>query len=139
MTATSVEEHRVDMLPAAEDEDSESLLAELATDPDVSDQAVTRVNKSEFLARVAVRSQRHPRVVTEVYDAMLAEITESANRDETIVLTKFGRFYRQSHKGHKVRFGRSRVDDYSVLKFSAAPGLNRQLGQDLSSDLETTY
>ncbi|MDL5199565.1 hypothetical protein [Streptomyces sp. ALI-76-A] len=44
------------------------------------------------------------------------------------MLTSFGRFYRQDHKGHKVRFGKSDVDNYVVLKFSASSSFNRRLG-----------
>ncbi|MGW6600514.1 HU family DNA-binding protein [Streptomyces sp. NPDC055036] len=63
-----------------------------------------------------------------VYKSLLGELTGAVNCGERVVLTGFGRFYRQDHKGHKVRFGRSSVDDYAVLKFSASSIFNRRLG-----------
>lgn len=130
MTATVVEVSRMTQEHGTRTDDAQPLappvLVPLETDP--------RVTKREFISRVAQRSGKPIRVVNQVYEALIAELFDAAGRDETVVLTGFGRFYRQAHKGHKVRFGRSRVDDYSVLKFSAARGLNRQLGQDCTEE-----
>ncbi|MER6520095.1 HU family DNA-binding protein [Streptomyces sp. NPDC001553] len=87
-----------------------------------------RVSKREFISRVATRSELPTRVVNKVYASLLGELTGAVCRGETVVLTSFGRFYRQDHKGHKVHFGRSDVDDYVVLKFSASSSFNRRLG-----------
>lgn len=89
-----------------------------------------RISKRDFISRVAARSGYPIRLVAEIYEVLLTELMESANRGETVVLTGFGRFYRQDHKGHKVRFGESQIDDYAVLKFSASRGINRRLGAD---------
>jgi nucleoid DNA-binding protein len=86
-----------------------------------------KVKDTAFLDRIAERRDLPYDLVLEVYEALLEGIVESASNDETIVFTGFGRFYRQQHKGHKVRFGASRVDDYSVLKFSASRPLNKSL------------
>ncbi|MGI8306959.1 HU family DNA-binding protein [Saccharopolyspora hattusasensis] len=93
-----------------------------------------RISKREFISRVAVRSDLSIRVVSEVYEALLGELTDAVSGGETVVLTGFGRFYRQAHKGHKVRFGKQDVDDYSVLKFSASRSINRRLEVDESTD-----
>ncbi|MFJ8212573.1 HU family DNA-binding protein [Streptomyces sp. NPDC096033] len=87
-----------------------------------------RVNKREFISRVATRSKLPIRVVNQVYESLLSELTGAVSCGEAVVLTSFGRFYRQDHKGHKVRFGKSNVDDYVVLKFSASSSFNRRLG-----------
>lgn len=89
-----------------------------------------RVNKREFISRVATRTGLPVRVVKNVYESLLGELTGAVSCGETVVLTSFGRFYRQAHKGHKVRFGKSNVDDYVVLKFSASSSLNRRLVVD---------
>lgn len=94
-----------------------------------------RISKREFISRVATRSEVPIRTVSEVYEAMLEELTQAVCRGEVVVLTGFGRFYRQAHKGHKVRFGQSEVDDYFVLKFSASRSINRQLEPE---ELDTT-
>jgi nucleoid DNA-binding protein len=94
----------------------------------------SRISKREFISRVAVRGDFPIRVVSEVYEALLGELTDAAGRGETVVLTGFGRFYRQAHKGHKVRFGKDDVDDYLVLKFSASRSVNRRLDVDGSTD-----
>ncbi|MEW1548349.1 HU family DNA-binding protein [Streptomyces tsukubensis] len=87
-----------------------------------------RVSKREFISRVATRSELPIRVVNKVYESLLGELTGAVNCGEAVVLTSFGRFYRQDHKGHKVRFGKSNVGDYVVLKFSASSSFNRRLG-----------
>lgn len=89
-----------------------------------------RVSKRAFISRVATRSGLPIRVVKKVYESLLGELTGAVSCGETVVLTSFGRFYRQDHKGHKVRFGKSDVDDYVVLKFSASSSFNRRLGGD---------
>ncbi|MGW0868926.1 HU family DNA-binding protein [Streptomyces sp. NPDC002740] len=86
-----------------------------------------RVSKHEFISRVATRSELPIRVVNKVYESLLGELTGAVSCGETVVLTGFGRFYRQDHKGHKVRFGKSDVGDYVVLKFSASSSFNRRL------------
>lgn len=90
----------------------------------------SRISKREFISRVAARSDLPIRVVSEVYEAMFGELTDAVSCGDTVVLTGFGRFYRQAHKGHKVRFGKQDVDDYSVLKFSASRSINRRLEVD---------
>ncbi|WP_326742896.1 HU family DNA-binding protein [Streptomyces sp. NBC_01768] len=89
-----------------------------------------RVSKRRFISRVATRSALPVRVVNNVYESLLGELTGAVSCGETVVLTGFGRFYRQAHKGHKVRFGKSDVDDYVVLKFSASSSFNRRLEAD---------
>ncbi|WP_405776208.1 HU family DNA-binding protein [Streptomyces sp. NBC_01538] len=89
-----------------------------------------RVSKRKFISRVATRSGLPVRTVKKVYESLLGELTGAVSCGETVVLTSFGRFYRQDHKGHKVRFGKSDVDNYAVLKFSASSTLNRRLGGD---------
>ncbi|WP_405814488.1 HU family DNA-binding protein [Streptomyces sp. NBC_01390] len=98
-----------------------------------------RVSKRKFISRVATRSGLPVRTVKKVYESLLGELTGAASCGETVVLTGFGRFYRQDHKGHKVRFGQSDVDDYAVLKFSASSTLNRRLGGDEDEIPPETY
>lgn len=89
-----------------------------------------RISKREFISLVASRSGLPIRLVSEVYESLIAELTDAVRRGDTVVLTGFGRFARQMHKGHKVRFGKKDVDDYSVLKFSASRSINRRLDPD---------
>ena len=93
----------------------------------------SRISKRKFISRVATRSGVPVQRVNEVYEAILAEVTEAARAGEDVVLTGFGRFYRQDHKGHKVRFGKDDVSAYPVLKFSASWSVNRKLGSDEAS------
>lgn len=88
-----------------------------------------RVNKSEFLSKVAQRSGAPLDTVDAVYRALTHELIATVSRGQVIVLKGFGKFHRQLHKGHKVRFGVNDVNDYPVLKFSASRTLNRQLGE----------
>ncbi|WP_215279652.1 hypothetical protein [Arthrobacter sp. GN70] len=65
--------------------------------------------------------------MSSLYEALFSELTEAVSHGEVVMLTNVGRFYRQDHKGHKVRFGKQDIDGYPVMKFSASPSLNRQL------------
>ena len=95
-----------------------------------------RISKRAFISRVAARSDQSVRVVSEIYEALFGELTTAISSGETVVLTGFGRFYRQAHKGHKVRFGKDDVDDYPVLKFSASRSANRRLEYALPVNAE---
>jgi nucleoid DNA-binding protein len=98
-----------------------------------------RISKREFISLVASRSGQPIRVVSEVYESLIGELTEAVRRGDTVVLTGFGRFTRQLHKGHKVRFGKKDVDGYSVLKFSASRSINRRLDPDADPSSPESY
>lgn len=89
-----------------------------------------RISKREFISRVAERTGWPMKTVSSVYEGILDELLDAVSHGETVGLTGFGRFYRQTHRGHKVHFGQSEVDDYSVLKFSASRIVNRKLESD---------
>lgn len=90
-----------------------------------------RVSKREFLAQVASRSGIPLRTVNLVYENILDELMEITTRGDQLMLTGFGKFYPQAHKGHRVQFADSAgaIDDYAVLKFSATRSVNKALVQ----------
>lgn len=89
------------------------------------------IAKREFLVRVAKRAEVPHRIVSTVYDAIIAEILESVGKGFKVTLLGFGKFYPQGHKGHRVQFKTSdngtEVQDYAVLKFSATRAINRRI------------
>ena len=96
-----------------------------------------RVSKREFVKRLARRSGVSVRVATAVYDATIEEIFETVADNKRLTLTGFGKFFVQTHKGHRVtRIDESsgtasdlgRIEDYSVLKFSATRAVNKDVG-----------
>lgn len=92
-----------------------------------------RVSKRTFLSKVAARAGVPVAVVHQVYRAMVAELLEIARRGDSLMLTGFGRFYPHRHHGHRVQFATEddgeprRIDDYTVLKFSATRDVNKSL------------
>lgn len=90
-----------------------------------------RVHNQEFFKGVVERSHLPLEVVSDVYDAMLEEMFSIFARGDYLVLRGLGRFYPQVHRGHQVQFtsDRSRIDDYVVLKFSAARGIGGYISQ----------
>lgn len=88
-----------------------------------------RFGKPEFLRAVAARADVPLGTTERVYNAMLTIIVEAVRDHGKLVLTGFGRFYSQIHKGHRVQFAGSqeRIPDYSVLKFSATKRTNAVL------------
>lgn len=89
-----------------------------------------RMAKREFIARVAERSGWPLATVSSVYEAIFGELTDVLYEGRSVVLTGFGRFYPQVHKGHKVQFGQREVDPYRIVKFSASRRVNRLLDTD---------
>ena len=89
-----------------------------------------RVMKADFLDAVARRAGVPLRGVETVYEAFVAELLEMARSGRRVLLTGFGDFYPQIHKGHSVQFAsRGRIGPYPVLKFSARREVNRSLEQ----------
>lgn len=100
-----------------------------------TESAEARVNKREYLNRIARRAGVPVRVASLVYDAAVEELIEIVSQGEKLTLTGFGKFYPQKHKGHRVRVGfgdgeggeDSEVGDYNVLKFSATRAVNLKI------------
>ncbi len=94
-------------------------------------QSEGRVNKREFIVRVSRRSGRPIREVTAIMEAGGRELMDIMREDQRLMITGFGSFYPQAHKGHRVQFsdeaGGKVIGDYSVLKFSATRDVNRSL------------
>lgn len=92
-----------------------------------------RVSKRPFIAAIAARVDLPVKTTSKVYEAMLVELLEVVARGDRLVLTGFGGFHKQVHKGHKVQFadadGGAEIGDYSVLKFSATRETNRKLDE----------
>lgn len=94
-----------------------------------------RVNKREYISAVAARAELPIHVVSAVYEVGIQELLETVARGDRLVLTGFGRFYLQAHKGHRVQFADAKdgespvIEDYSVLKFSARREVNKHLHQ----------
>lgn len=106
---------------------SEQATVEPAEDTETREQQ--RLSKRKYISAVAKRSGLPVRVVTEVYDSLLDELLAVVARGDIVMLTGFGRFYKQTHRGHRVQFAdhNNVISDYSVLKFSATRELNRKL------------
>ncbi|WP_081416702.1 HU family DNA-binding protein [Arthrobacter castelli] len=96
-----------------------------------------RVTKQQFVSGVSARTGLSAAMVSAVYEGILDELVDTVAGDQAVVLTGFGRFYRQVHKGHKVRFGKSDVEDYPVLKFSASRSVSRRLNPGAAEAINT--
>lgn len=90
-----------------------------------------RVNKREFVQRFARRGGISVFAAQTAYNAMIDELLDLVSQGNTVTLTNFGKFYPQTHKGHRVQFGAEdgggEVTDYTVLKFSATREVNRRV------------
>ncbi|MBO9625758.1 MAG: HU family DNA-binding protein [Microbacterium sp.] len=90
-----------------------------------------RVSKREFVQRFARRGGIPLHTAQTAYNAMIDELLDLVSQGNTVTLTNFGRFYPQTHKGHRVQFskedGADEVTDYTVLKFSATREVNRRV------------
>ena len=112
-----------------------------------------RVNKRDFVNRVARRAGVPVRVASSVYDSMIEEILEVVAGGNRVTLTGFGKFYPKAHEGHKIyQFPKkneaegegtaeavidseaepkappkTKVDDYYMLKFSATREVNKKV------------
>lgn len=80
--------------------------------------------------------------VSNIYNAIIDEIVDTlCVQDCRLLLTGFGSFYVNRHKGHPVQFGdnkKSAISDYRVIKFSASNLLSSKLREytDVQNDNE---
>lgn len=91
-----------------------------------------RVNKRAFIRAVAERAGLQLKDAEAFYGAFLSILLEYVRDGVQVNLTGFGRYYRQLHLGHPVRFGAKTTPDYTVLRFSSTRKVNQFL--DLDSD-----
>ncbi|WP_311245261.1 MULTISPECIES: HU family DNA-binding protein [unclassified Microbacterium] len=96
--------------------------------------AEKRVSKREFIQRFARRGGVSPNIAQKAYQALIDELLDLVAQGNTVTLTNFGKFYPQTHKGHRVQFAKDdaggEVKDYTVLKFSATREVNRHIQTD---------
>jgi len=107
-----------------------------------------RVNKREFLDRVATNSGIPASVVREVYDGIWGEIHELLVTGHDVSLDGYGSFSLKKHKGHLSRnvamhdkdaevFNHSTVmDDYYVIKFTAGVRWRARVRQEAAENGE---
>lgn len=81
-----------------------------------------KVNKNEFIERIAKDNNMDVDTVRTVYEAIVNELVDIVCKDQSLSLTGFGTFALHDHKGHPVQFGArvESVDDYKILKFAAS-------------------
>lgn len=101
------------------------------TKTEVSDVAGERVNKNEFLSKLAERTGLPVRTVSLVYKEAVAELMDIVLRGDRLMLTGLGSFYRQKHKGHYVQFANDgqgkKIKDYMVLKFASTVDIEQAM------------
>ena len=78
---------------------------------------VDKINKNEFLDRIAKKNGIPLADVKCVYNAIIDEFKTVMCSGSELSLTGFGTFSLKKHKGHHVQFDSKVVDDYMVLKF----------------------
>lgn len=96
-----------------------------------------RVNKRDFVKGVAARSGVSVRTADAVYNAIIAEIFDAVEDGKRLTLRGFGKFFVQTHKGHRVTkiddngnaLDLGTIADYPVLKFSSTRTVNRLIGE----------
>lgn len=84
-----------------------------------------RLNRNEFLRRVARRSDTPVSKVRAIYGAMYDEMLEAFVAGNEVCLAGFGTFVLRQHKGHPVNFKAKSgtVKNYMVLKFIPSSGM----------------
>lgn len=90
-----------------------------------------KMNKRQFLRKVAAENGMTIADTTRAYNAIIKGIQDTVNQGTVVSLTGFGTFYLQKHKGHPVQFEdtENQVNDYVVFKFSASDVLNKKFRQ----------
>ncbi len=91
-----------------------------------------KVNKNDFLKRVAKKTCMNPAAVRDVFDAMIDEGKTVLCSGGELSLSGFGTFSLREHKGHPVQFEAKTeaVNDYIVLKFSPSDVLMAKIRSD---------
>ena len=94
-----------------------------------------KMNKREFLEKVARDNGLNKHTVSSVYNALVDGICDTVSDGTLLSLTGFGVFSLQVHKGHPIRFeGRSTIDDYVTFKFDASDTLVKRIRKNTSKE-----
>lgn len=88
-----------------------------------------KINKHDFIERVAQKCSVPKKTVQLVYDTAVDEMCDSVCHGEELSFTGFGSFALKKHKGHPVQFDAKNdtVKDYMVLKFSPSDILMKRI------------
>lgn len=103
----------------------------------------TKVNKDEFLQKVADNSDIDIKIVNDVYDNIIDTIKYFVCEGKSVSLTRFGTFSLKEHKGHPVQFQNEEnssksIDNYKVFKFDASDVFIKQIRNE-SASLEVKW
>lgn len=90
-----------------------------------------KVNKNEFLERIANKNNMPLADIRFVYESIVDELKVVVCSGQDLSLTGFGTFSLKRHKGHPVQFEAKTdtVKDYVVLKFAASDVLMSKIRQ----------
>ena len=88
-----------------------------------------KVNRNEFLVRVARRADMPVEEIRRIYDAMYDEMGIVLLSGKDLSLTGLGTFTLKTHRGHPVQFEAKsgNIPDYVVLKFIPSGVLTSKL------------
>lgn len=88
-----------------------------------------RVNKSEFLKKVAAETGHTQKDVREVYDGIVDVLVKELEDDKKVNLSQLGTFYKRLIPEREVVLnGNKNISpEHNILKFSASPKINEKL------------
>lgn len=80
-----------------------------------------RINMKQITQRVAENTGCSNRMVKRITSALFCEISDILGDGDRFMVSGFGQFSTQKHKGHPVQFGQAKgrrvIEDYLVVKF----------------------
>lgn len=89
-----------------------------------------KMNIENFRRMVAEESDVSLKEATRVIDSVFGSITKILEKEDTITIPKFGKFYVRKHAAREVfdpQGGRHKIPPLKVGKFSASDVLNRKI------------
>lgn len=92
-----------------------------------------KISRNRFLALAAKDSGIDVEVLSKSFEAIENRLYKDLASGKRVILTGFGAFYLQKHKGHPVQFEvqyNSKMPDYVLMKFSTADVMNRRFRKD---------
>lgn len=97
-----------------------------------------KVTKAKFMTEITpeinqlLETNLSDEDIRSIWDIMQKNILKHMRDGKEVLFTGFGNFFLQKHAGHPIQFdsGKSKIEDYVNLKFTASNKLNTELRQE---------
>lgn len=101
--------------------------------------AVEKINKKDFVKTISQKNNISYKAAEFCYDIIIKGIINEVSKNHKLMLSGFGTFYLQNHRGHFVPsddLKNKKCTNCLTFKFSASKTLNKQIRAEIETENE---